>query len=92
MLRRGSIESLSKRRGVPSVKVECENGELYYADHLICALPIGGSHHRGCRLEARGRAQHGVLSSLTEGEWPGQTLYCDGRSVPHFSGPYPQPT
>ena len=26
---------------VPSVKVECESGELYYADHLICALPIG---------------------------------------------------
>ena len=39
--RRGSIESVSKRRGVPSVKVECESGELYYADHLICALPIG---------------------------------------------------
>ena len=25
----------------PNVKVECENGQIYYADHIICTIPLG---------------------------------------------------
>jgi len=43
--RRGSkdlLESSShQRRGKPSVKVECDNGTTFYADHLICTMPLG---------------------------------------------------
>jgi len=44
--RRGSNEMLdtdpSKRKsGKPNVRVETESGETFFADHLICTLPLG---------------------------------------------------
>ena len=31
----------------PNVKIECENGERFYADHIICTIPLGvlKKHH-----------------------------------------------
>ena len=43
--RRGSQDLLesspTQRSGKPSVKVECDNGIMFYADHLICTMPLG---------------------------------------------------
>ena len=44
--RRGSKEALNvdpcKRRcGKPNVKLETEAGEIFYADHVICTMPLG---------------------------------------------------
>jgi len=42
--RRGSQDGLDKpnqRTGKPSVKVECDNGTVFYADQLICTIPLG---------------------------------------------------
>jgi len=42
--RRGSQDMLDKpnqRSGKPSVKVECDNGTVFYADQLICTMPLG---------------------------------------------------
>jgi len=42
--RRGSQDGLDKpnqRSGKPSVKVECDNGTVFYADQLICTIPLG---------------------------------------------------
>ena len=39
--RRGSIENLQKRVDRPNVKIECENGSVFYADHVICTAPLG---------------------------------------------------
>jgi len=32
---------LKYKRRKPQVKVECENGEVYYAEAVVCALPLG---------------------------------------------------
>jgi len=42
--RRGSIENLQKRVDRPNVKIECENGSVFYADHVICTAPLGVIH------------------------------------------------
>ena len=41
--RRGSGEwdPATHRSGKPSVKVECENGQVFYADQVICTIPLG---------------------------------------------------
>lgn len=39
--RRGSTENLQKRSDRPNVKVECENGAVFYTDHVICTMPLG---------------------------------------------------
>ena len=39
--RRGSIENLQKRVDRPNVKIECENGAVFYTDHVICTAPLG---------------------------------------------------
>lgn len=39
--RRGSTENLCKRKGKPSVKIECDNGKVFFADHVICTVPLG---------------------------------------------------
>ena len=44
--RRGSKEALDiypcKRRcGKPNVRLETEAGEIFYADHVICTMPLG---------------------------------------------------
>ena len=41
LFRRGSTENLYKRKGKPRVKVECENGSIFLADHVICTVPLG---------------------------------------------------
>ena len=37
----GDWEAASRRSGQPSVRVECENGAVFYADQLICTVPLG---------------------------------------------------
>ena len=37
----GDWEAASRRSGQPSVRVECDNGAVFYADQLICTVPLG---------------------------------------------------
>ena len=30
-----------RKSGKPSVKLECENGTVFYADQVICTIPLG---------------------------------------------------
>lgn len=42
--RRGSKDDgdpTKKKCGTPNVKLETESGEVFYADHLICTMPLG---------------------------------------------------
>eukprot|EP00096_Caligus_rogercresseyi_P013426 TRINITY_DN6071_c0_g1_i1.p1 TRINITY_DN6071_c0_g1~~TRINITY_DN6071_c0_g1_i1.p1 ORF type:complete len:603 (-),score=162.69 TRINITY_DN6071_c0_g1_i1:421-2229(-) len=37
--------SPSNKSGIPNVKVECENGKVFYSDHVICTIPLGVLRH-----------------------------------------------
>ena len=34
-------QNRGRAAGHPNVMVECENGDKFYADHLVCAVPLG---------------------------------------------------
>ena len=34
-----------RKSGKPSVKLECENGTVFYADQVICTIPLGIINH-----------------------------------------------
>ena len=37
----GEFDPEKLKSGKPSVKVECDNGEVFYADQVICTIPLG---------------------------------------------------
>ena len=30
-----------EEKNYPNAMIECENGQFYYADHIICTIPLG---------------------------------------------------
>ena len=37
----GDIDPATRRSGKPAVRVECEGGQVFYADQVICTMPLG---------------------------------------------------
>ena len=37
----GDLDPAYSKSGKPGVKVECEDGTVFYADQLICTIPLG---------------------------------------------------
>ena len=39
----GDMDPATRRSGKPAVKVECDGGKVFYADQVICTMPLGVS-------------------------------------------------
>ena len=42
----GDMDPTTRRSGKPAVRVECEGGRVFYADQVICTMPLGQALHR----------------------------------------------
>jgi len=67
------------------VVAEEQTTVLFLIEKIYGRFALGDGKHSTTVAEGRKELdQHGVLSSLTGGQWPGWCdLYCDGRSVPY---------